>query len=65
MDGDGALTSDGRAHRQGIEDRTDALAVGPLAAVGDDGAARLRDIVRPWSRALVESGEFGFRPPKA
>jgi hypothetical protein len=57
---DGALTDAGRAHRTWVEDRTDALAAPAWAVIGEDGCARLRDLVRPWSRALVASGEFGF-----
>ena len=58
---DGALTDAGRAHRQWVEDRTDALAMAPWEAVGQDQADRLRFLVRPWSKAIVESGELGFR----
>jgi hypothetical protein len=61
LDGSGALTDAGRAHRTWVEDRTDELASGPWATIGEDGCARLRELVRPWSKALVESGEFGFR----
>jgi hypothetical protein len=59
--GDGSLTDAGRAHRTWVEDRTDELAAGPWAVLGEDGCARLRELGRPWSRALVASGEFGFR----
>jgi hypothetical protein len=61
IDDGGALTESGSAHRQRVEDRTDVLAADPWSVIGDDGCARLRELVRPWSRALVESGEFGFR----
>ena len=58
----GELTEPGRAARQGIEDRTDELALGPWTALDAAEASRLRDLVRPLSRALVDSGAFGFRP---
>jgi helix-turn-helix protein len=61
IDGDGAMTAPGAAHRAWVEDRTDQLAVEAWAAIGEDGCARLRELVRPWSRALVESGEFSLR----
>jgi len=61
VDGAGGLTDAGRAHRQWVEDRTDALAMAPWQAVGQDQADRLRALVRPWSRAIVESGELAFR----
>ena len=57
---DGTLTDAGRTHREWVETRTDELAAPPWATIGEDGCARLRELVRPWSRALVESGEFGF-----
>jgi hypothetical protein len=58
---DGASTEAGTALRQQIEDRTDELALAPWAALGQDGCDELRAIVRPLSRAVVESGTFGFR----
>jgi hypothetical protein len=58
LDDGGALTEDGRAHRQWVEDRTDAVAVAPWRALGQDGADRLRALVRPWSKAVIETGEL-------
>ena len=52
----------GRAHRQWVEDRTDELAVAPWRHLGVDGCNRLRELVRPLSKAIVASGTFGFRP---
>ena len=43
-----------------IEGRTDALALAPWASIGEDACAALRETVRPLSRAIVESGRFGF-----
>jgi hypothetical protein len=65
IDGAGGLTPVGLEVRQRIEDRTDALAVAPWAALGEDGCERLRALVRPWSKAIVASGTFGFRPDPA
>ena len=62
LDGDGALSEEGRAARQRIEDRTDALALPPWEALGEEGCERLRALVRPLSKAIVASGTFGFRP---
>jgi hypothetical protein len=62
LDGAGSLTDTGRQARQRIEDRTDALALGPWQALGEAGCERLRQLVRPWSKAIVASGTFGFRP---
>jgi hypothetical protein len=57
---DGSLTDAGRAHRQQVEDRTDELAVVAYEEIGDDECARLRELVRPLSRTIVESGALGF-----
>lgn len=62
LDGGGALTEEGRAARQRIEDRTDVLALPPWEALGEEGCERLRVLVRPFSKAIVASGTFGFRP---
>jgi hypothetical protein len=58
LDGD-RLTDEGAAVRQRIEDRTDERAMAPWIAIGPDAADRLRALVRPWSRAISESGVFG------
>jgi hypothetical protein len=58
---DGSLTDHGQAHRQWVEDRTDALALAPWQAIGAEACDRLRALVRPWSKAIVASGTFGFR----
>jgi len=62
LDGDGALTEAGRAHRQWVEDRTDALAALAYDVLGEEGCARLRALGRPLSKAIVEAGAFGFNP---
>lgn len=57
------LTTEGRDVREQIEQRTDALALAPWRALGEDGCARLRELVRPMSRAIVGNGGFaGVRP---
>lgn len=61
VDQAGAFTQEGAALRQHIEDRTDALALAPWAALGVAACDELRSLVRPLSRAVVESGTFGFR----
>ena len=62
LDAAGELTEVGRAHRQGVEDRTDQLAVAPWQHLGAEGCDRLRALVRPYSKAIVGSGSFGFVP---
>ena len=54
-DADG-FTDAGRAVRQRIEDRTDVLALPAWQALGTDGCARLRELVRPLSHAIVKAG---------
>jgi hypothetical protein len=58
---DGTFTADGAALRQRIEDRTDALALRPWAALGEEGCDELRALVRPLSKAIVASGGLGPR----
>ena len=62
LDADGGLTEAGRAHRQWVEDRTDALAAPAYEVLGEEGCERLRTLCRPLSKAIVEGGAFGFRP---
>ena len=62
LDGAGGLTAEGRAGRQRIEDRTDALALPPWEVLGEERCERLRALVRPMSKAIVAGGAFGFRP---
>jgi hypothetical protein len=66
--GDGALTPAGRALRADVEARTDALADAPLAALGDDRAARLAALAEPLVAAILAGDGFlhgnpmGLRP---
>ncbi|MHB1923936.1 MAG: SCO6745 family protein [Acidimicrobiales bacterium] len=50
------LSEAGRAHRRDIEDRTDPLSLAPAAARGEQSCERLRQLTRPMSRAVVDSG---------
>jgi hypothetical protein len=60
---DGAFTDEGRARREAIERRTDALAAAPWAAIGEEACEQLRQLVRPSSKAVVAAGTFA-RPPQ-
>lgn len=56
VDADGAFTDAGRVQREEIEALTDQLAMAPWEAIGEERCARLRELVRPWSREIVSSG---------
>ena len=58
LDDAGALTDAGGAHRSAVEHRTDELALKPWTHLGTDACDRLRTLVRPMSRAVVEAGTF-------
>ena len=51
---DGTFTEEGRAMRIEMEAATDRAAAGPWQAIGADGVDRLRELARPWSKALVQ-----------
>lgn len=57
LDSDLAFTDLGRERRDWIEARTDELAAAPYDAIGVDGCARLRELCRPVSQAMM--GAFG------
>ena len=59
-DGEG-FTDEGRRVRQEVEDRTDVLALPPWQHLGAAGCSRLRELVRPLSKAVVEAGGLGVR----
>ena len=61
VNADGSLTDAGRAQRDRIEMRTDELATSPYAALGDERCDRARELARPLSRMIVDSGMIGFR----
>ncbi|HVA08868.1 MAG TPA: hypothetical protein VNG12_19205 [Acidimicrobiales bacterium] len=48
------FTEWGAAQRHEIEEGTDRLAAAPYAALGDEGCAELRSLVRPWSKVFAE-----------
>ncbi len=52
--GDLSFTEWGQERRQAIEDQTDVLAAAPYVALGEDGCAELRTLVRPWSRIFSD-----------
>ena len=60
---DGSFTDAGAAQRQRIEDQTDVLSLPAWNALGEDGCNELRELVRPWSRAIVSSDAFTGGPP--
>jgi hypothetical protein len=52
---DAALTELGRANRQAVEDATDRLAAAPWDALGPQGSARLRELLRPYAGRILEA----------
>ena len=62
--GDGLrLSVAGEEHRKQVEERTDALAVHPYAALGEERCAELRSLGRPFSQTIVSAGMIGFPRP--
>jgi len=60
---DDHLTEEGAIVRDEIERRTDELAMAPWDALGEHRCRRLRELVRPWSRAIVASGVLSAGQP--
>jgi len=58
LDDAGAPTDVGVAYREGIEARTDRLALAPWARLGAERCARLQELVRPLSKAISAAGTF-------
>jgi hypothetical protein len=58
----GEFTDAGRALRERLEDQTDELALSAWEALGEEGCNELRELVRPWSRAIVDTGAFAAPP---
>jgi hypothetical protein len=56
LDADGQLTPAGRAAREAVEEHTDALSLAPWQRLGEDGCARLRELLTPMSKAIADSG---------
>ncbi len=61
LDQDEQFTEQGRTVRQRVEDRTDELALPAWERLGEDGCARLRELVRPLSKTIVDGGGLGIR----
>jgi hypothetical protein len=55
-----SFTEAGRQQRERIESLTDAASVLPYTALGEGGCARLRELCRPFSQAIVTQA-FGGR----
>ena len=58
LEADGALSEQGRALRTAVETATDEAGHAPWAALGDEGADRLRTLGRPWVKQMVAGGVF-------
>jgi hypothetical protein len=55
---DNTLTEGGKTHRDTVERKTDELALPPWEHLGEDQCKRLRELVRPLSKAITEAGTF-------
>jgi hypothetical protein len=55
LDADGALTAAGTELRDHIEGQTNAADAAPYLHLGAERTERLRDLARPWSRAITGS----------
>jgi hypothetical protein len=54
LDAEGSLTDAGRTARRQVEGLTDERAMVGWERIGADGCQRLREIIRPFSRAIAE-----------
>ncbi|MEH3140011.1 MAG: hypothetical protein PGN37_07450 [Mycobacterium kyogaense] len=63
LDSAGAITDEGRALKQHIEDRTDALALPALDALGDDEVETLFGALTPITRAVIAAGDVPAGTP--
>jgi len=61
LDEDDAFTPLGAEVRQRIEDTTDRLALPAWEAIGEEGASRLRGLVRPLATAVIDGGGLRVR----
>ncbi len=64
LEADGSMAEEGRSRREMIEHQTDLLSLAPWERIGEEGAARLRELVRPLSEAVRDAGTFGPVGPK-
>jgi hypothetical protein len=62
-DGEDRLTPAGTEVRERVEALTDERALAPWIHLGEEDADHLRATVRPWSRAIVDTGLLA-RPPR-
>jgi hypothetical protein len=53
---DGSLTAEGTAAHDAVEAQTDSLAEQPWAALGQEGTARLAELLAPLAAAVRNSG---------
>ena len=60
LDADDELTEAGAASRQAVEDLTDDLALPAWERIGAEGCARLRELVAPLSKAVIDGGGLGI-----
>jgi len=60
---DGSLTAEGKALRDHIEELTTRSSLQPLEAIGNDGVARLTELVSPFSKTISEQGFGGMIKP--
>ncbi len=58
MDSGGELSEEGKMHRESVEQKTDEAAMAPWLELGEDDCHRLRELVRPWSKAIVRANAF-------
>lgn len=63
LDADGELTETGRAAKQAVEDRTDALALRALDALSDDEVETLFGALTPITRQVVAAGDVPIATP--
>lgn len=63
LDAQGDLTDAGRDIKQAIEDRTDALSLGALAALTDDEVTALFRVLTPITRQVVAAGDVPAATP--
>jgi hypothetical protein len=64
LDEEGAFTEAGRAARTLVEDQTDQLALPAWERIGEDGCARLRELVQPLSDAVLAAGGLPIAWPR-
>lgn len=61
VNADGTFTDRGHEQRERIERITDELSAAPYDVLGEERCERARNLARPLSRAIVDSGMIGFR----